>query len=61
MNVFHHHSQQVQIGDKCFYVVKEEDIQDEDNDISSTLVKHGKRVVVIMLMINLQDSNDVIR
>ena len=40
VNVFHHHSQQVQIGDKCFYVVKEEDVQDENNDVLSTLAKH---------------------
>ena len=44
MIVFHRHSNEVQIGDKCFYVVKEEDIEDEDNCISSTLLKHGESV-----------------
>ncbi|CAB3996084.1 Hypothetical predicted protein, partial [Paramuricea clavata] len=37
VKVFHQHCHQVQIGDKCFYVVKEEDIEDEGNDALSTL------------------------
>ena len=40
--MFHQHCHQVQIGDKCFYVVKEEDILDEENDIeNSKLLKQG--------------------
>ena len=39
VKVFHQHCHQVQIADKCFYVVKEEDIEDEENDASS---KHGR-------------------
>lgn len=49
MKVFYQHCHQVQIGDKCFYVVKEEDILNEENDSekgSSTPVNMGKLKVL---------------
>ena len=41
--MFYEHYQELQIGDKCFYVVKEEDILDDENHIEkSKLLKEGK-------------------
>jgi hypothetical protein len=47
VKVFHQHCHQVQIGDKCFYVVKEEDIEDEGNGASSTLGNQGERKILL--------------
>ena len=41
--MFYEHYQELQIGDKCFYVVKEEDIVDDENHTEkSKPLKEGK-------------------